>query len=102
MGARKARQPNLTAAEKQAIRDYHEANPKLFYWQIAAHFKRGTTSIYLVINGGYQKPAADPPPRERMALPPSCSVKQPDSILSPIPLSLLMAGRAPRAKLQPA
>ena len=102
MGWRKERRPNLTERQKEDIRAYHAANPRLYYHQIAAHFDVGVGSVFIAINGSQyktrQKPKPAPHPKERMALPPSCSIKQPESIISPIPLSLLMSGRAPRAK----
>ena len=106
MGWRKPRRPNLTDEQKDAIRAYHTANPRLYYHQIAAHFDVGVTSVFIAINGSQYKTTPKPKPapeaKQTMALPPSCSVKQPESIISPIPLSLLMAGRGPRAKLRAA
>jgi len=96
---RKHRRENLTPEEREEIREFQAAHPRMTYREIGARFKCGVVSVAMAINGPYSKPKADPKPPPKA---PRCTILQPDSIIRPIPLSLLMSGRAPRAKLSPA
>lgn len=97
---RKARRQSLTESEREAIRAYHKANPRLFYREVAAHFKVGVTSVFIAINGSQYKAsvkaaASEADRKQRMAAPP---VVQSPLISWKPDLARLMGGNARRAK----
>lgn len=79
----------LSDDTREAIREMKEKNPRLTQRELGKHFGVCDVTIHNVLTY-WKKPTAQ---RVTMALPPSCSIRQSGSIISPIPLSRLMAGR---------
>jgi hypothetical protein len=95
-GQMRTRRPNLTEAEKDAIREMRDRHPRMTYREIGARFKVNPSQVCGIITQRY-RPEATKKPGERSKAaappPPSCTVQQPGSIIRPIPLSRLTAGR---------
>lgn len=80
---------HLTEDEREKIRELKQRKPGLKHRELAAMFGVSGPCICGVLNS---KAKPKPAPKVRMLLPP-ITVQQPDSIIRPIPLSRLMAGR---------
>jgi hypothetical protein len=87
--------PNLTEEEREGIRALHHSNPRMRYKEIAAIFRVTQSCVCQILNSTVEDRKALPKPapvtKAVMRLP-TCVVKQPDSIISAIPLARLMAG----------
>jgi hypothetical protein len=88
--------PNLTEVEREKMRALHRANPRMKQKEIAAVFAVTVScvcqTLSATVEGRRSLPKPAPMAKVVMRLPP-CSVQRPDSIIRPIPLSRLMAGR---------
>lgn len=89
------RPPSLAEAQRKAIRDMREAHPKMSYEAIglALGITRGLVNSVFNPRKPIEKAHRRLERPKRSISLPSCSIKKPESILSPIPLSRLMAGR---------
>lgn len=84
----------LSDDTREEIREMKEKNPRLTQRELAQHFGVSDVTIHNVLTY-WAKPHA---PTVKMMLAPSCSVKQSESILSPITREMLMAGNARRVR----
>lgn len=96
-GQMRTRRPNLTEAEKDAIREMRDRFPRMTYREIGVRFKVTPSQVCGIITNRYSAPANQKPVMRLKAAtklpPPPCTVQQPGSIIRPIPLSRLTAGR---------
>jgi hypothetical protein len=87
---------NLTEEEREQMRALHRAKPHLKYKEIGLVFGVTQSCVCQTLNSTIADRRSLPAPalaaKAVMRLP-TCVVKQPDSIISPIPLARLMAGR---------
>jgi hypothetical protein len=87
---------DITEANREQIRLFQKAHPRMKYREIGAVFGVSTDAVRHALGKESLATKSLPrpilPAKVTMGLP-TCAVKQPDSIISPIPLSRLMAGR---------
>lgn len=89
------RKASLTDADAEAIRELHEVHPKMTYLEIGARYKVGRAVVARILCYSSRKLEMSRTAKQTKSAPrmPACTVQHSGSIISPIPLSRLMAGR---------
>lgn len=90
----------ITDEKREAIRQMRDRFHKMPYREIGVRVGVSTATVCLTLNPRCRPSSISKPKtasaRVTMALPP-CTVQQPDSIIRPVPLAMLMAGNARRS-----